>query len=33
MVLDECLRAILEVKLTLHQENLKFTEVSPIKLV
>ena len=33
MVLDEYLRAILEVELTLHQENLEFVEISPVKLV
>ena len=32
-VLGECLRAILEVELALHQENLEFVGISPIKLV
>ena len=33
MVLGECPRAILEVQLTLHKENLEFVGVSPVKLV
>ena len=32
-VLGECLRAILEVQLTLHEEDPEFVEISPIKLV
>ena len=31
VVLGECLRAILEVQLTLHEENLEFTGISPVK--
>ena len=33
VVLDKCPRAILEIKLALHQENLEFAGVSPVKLV
>ena len=33
IVLGECLRAILEVQLTLHKEDLEFARISPIKLV
>ena len=33
MVLGECLKAISEVQLTLHEENLEFIGISPIKLV
>ena len=33
MVLSKCLRAILEVELTLHEEDLEFVGISPIKLV
>ena len=31
-VLNECPRMILEVELTLYQENLEFAKISPIKL-
>ena len=33
IVLSKCLRVILEVELVLHQENLEFAGISPIKLV
>ena len=33
VVLSECLRVILEVQLTLHEEDLEFAGISPIKLV
>ena len=33
MVLGECLRVILEVQLALHEEDLEFTGISPVKLV
>ena len=33
MVLGKCLRAILEVQLTLHKEDPEFVGISPVKLV
>ena len=33
MVLDKCLRVILEVELALHQENPEFMGISSVKLV
>ena len=33
MVLGECLRVILEVQLALHEEDLEFMGISPVKLV
>ena len=33
VVLSECLRVILEVQLTLHEENPEFVGTSPVKLV
>ena len=33
VVLSECPRVILEVELVLHQKNLEFAGISPVKLV
>ena len=33
VVLSECLRAILEVQLALHEEEPEFVEISPVKLI